>query len=561
MSATPDTPDTDVVIVGAGPIGLATACALAHHGVRFRIFERAHGIPGASKGHNVIARAQELLHAIGARDALAEKAYVAPFTQFLLDRDPIARLDSRGSGSPFDAVLFSNQGTIEEVLTGLLVDRRIRVETGREVDGIVADGDGVSLETFSVDADGNRTGDAEQHRCRYLVGADGSAGTVRKAMGIDLDLQDFSGRATRQMDATLRWRRPTTTDTAWFFLFPHGFAGILPVWEGQHRFFLLENTDAMPSRDPTREEMVERGREVTGDPTFDLVDPVWSSYGTFSHGVAPSYSQGRVFLAGDAGHKTLPIGGQGMNAGFLDAISIAWRLAMTLADAAGPAVLDSYDAERRRAHALLGDQQVRGFEQLMRRNRVADTVLDGIAKVLPAVGTHVFGGSDLAQLDVAYPDSPLSEDTFSRLNPKRLDAVRAGGRAPDAVVTTAEGTPITLFDLIYNPDGRTWGWRLFLFDGGDRRSYGDLADAAKDVAAIDWIRPMLVVADPRGDPAKDLPVVYDFDGMAYGAFGLASQPAIVLIRPDGHIAFRASSSEGDSFIAFVDQLRMSEPRS
>lgn len=105
MGASPDTRDTDVVIVGAGPIGLATACALTHHGVRFRIFERAHGISGASKGHNVIARAQELLHAIGARDALAEKAHMAPFTQFLLDRDPIARLDSRGSGSPFDAVL------------------------------------------------------------------------------------------------------------------------------------------------------------------------------------------------------------------------------------------------------------------------------------------------------------------------------------------------------------------------------------------------------------------------------------------------------------------------
>lgn len=148
-----------------------------------------------------------------------------------------------------------------------------------------------------------------------------------KAMDIDFDLQDFSGRATRQMDATLRWRRPTTTDTAWFFLFPHGFAGILPVWEGQHRFFLLENTDPMPSRDPKREEMVERGREVTGDPTFDLVDPVWSSYGTFSRGVAPSFAKDRAFLAGDAGHKTLPIGGQSMTLGpsTRSALRDAWR--------------------------------------------------------------------------------------------------------------------------------------------------------------------------------------------------------------------------------------------
>lgn len=63
--------DTDVVIVGAGPVGLAMACALAHHGVSYRIYERASGISGASKGHNVIARAQELLASIGVRDALA----------------------------------------------------------------------------------------------------------------------------------------------------------------------------------------------------------------------------------------------------------------------------------------------------------------------------------------------------------------------------------------------------------------------------------------------------------------------------------------------------------
>lgn len=105
MSDTPANPDTDVIIVGAGPIGLATACALAHHGVAFRIFERAHGISGASKGHNVIARAQELLDAVGARAALARKAYVTPFTQFLVDQNPFARLDSSGSGSPFDRVV------------------------------------------------------------------------------------------------------------------------------------------------------------------------------------------------------------------------------------------------------------------------------------------------------------------------------------------------------------------------------------------------------------------------------------------------------------------------
>lgn len=192
-TASPDDGIIDVVIVGAGPIGLATACALAHHGVHFRIIERSHGISGESKGHNVIARAQELLNAIGVRDVLAEKGYRAPFTQFLLDRAPLARLDTRASPSPFGPVLFSNQGVMEQVLTDVLTERGIQIEYGREVFDIRAGDNDVSMVVVSVDEDGKRKGREESLTCRYLVGADGAAGTVRKAVGLDYELQEFEG--------------------------------------------------------------------------------------------------------------------------------------------------------------------------------------------------------------------------------------------------------------------------------------------------------------------------------------------------------------------------------
>lgn len=550
--------DTDVIIVGAGPIGLTTACALAHHGVRFRIFEKAHGISGASKGHDVIARAQELLASISVWDAIAAKSYPAPFTQFMLDQVPLARLDSRGSGSPFDAVLFSNQGVIEHVLTDILTDRGIAVEYGTEAIAIRQDDDQVSIEVALVDEDGNRTGNASSVTCRYLVGADGAPGIVRKAIGLDYEVREFEGRATRQMDGNLHWRRSTKPDTARFFLFPHGFAGVLPVWEGNHRLFFLEQSDAMPSREPTREEMVTRAREVTGDPTFDLTDPTWSSYGEFSHGVSPAYAKGRVFLAGDAGHLTLPIGGQGMNAGFLDAIGIAWRLAMTLAGAGGQTILDSYNPERHGAHSSLGRQQVRGFEQLMHRNALADDLIGKVAGMVPGIGSYVFGGSDLEQLTVAYNDSPISEDHFSRLNPKRIGAPRAGDRVPDASVATAFGHSITLFDLVYNPDGRSWGWRLLLLDGGDRKARPLLRAVEVSLRAYDWIRPVCVFADPGADTDLDeAGDTFDLDGVAHDALGLLGLPAVVLIRPDGHIAFRCSVNSVEALQHFVDRITAS----
>ncbi len=103
---------------------------------------------------------------------------------------------------------------------------------------------------------------------------------------------------------------------------PDGIDALLAAWADDAN---------MPDRDPTLEEMQGHAREVTGDVTLTLTDPIWFSHSRFQHGVAPRYAAGRVFLAGDAGHHTLPIGGQGMNAGMTDGIGLAWRLAMTLA--------------------------------------------------------------------------------------------------------------------------------------------------------------------------------------------------------------------------------------
>ncbi|WP_207896963.1 FAD-dependent monooxygenase [Sphingomonas sp. PP-CC-3G-468] len=542
-----------MLIIGAGPIGLTTACALVHHGVRFRIIERAHGISGASKGHNCVARSQELLNAIGVRDLLAAKSYVAPFTQFMLQGKPFARVDTLGSQSPYAGVLFSNQGVMEQVLTDWLTERGVLIETGHEARDIVATNDDVTVGIIAVDEEGKAEGPVTSVRCRYLIGADGAKGTVRKAADLDFRAEPLPGRALRQIDGKLRWRRPTTPDTARFFLFENGFAGVLPVWEDQHRFFVLEDEGAMPERDPTREEMVERAREITGDATFDLTEPSWFSYGKFEHGVAPGYGRGRIFLVGDAGHRTLPIGGQGMNAGFLDATGIAWRLAMTLSGAAGPAVLESYDGERHGAHAALGDQQVRGFEQLLHRGEIVDGVLGRVVGLLPGIGSYVFGGSDLEQLEVAYPDSALSDDHFSRWNPKRVGSVRAGGRAPDAKIQ-ADGKATTLFDNIYNPDGRSWGWRLLLIDGQDRASHPDLRDAAKSVSAFEWVRPMLLTGDPTSDPDATLPIAHDLDGLAHEAFGLMGRAALMLIRPDGHIAFRGAADQGEALLAYLTKI-------
>ena len=548
----PDSPsgagyDVDVIVVGAGPIGLTAACALGHHGVRTRVFEERAKPKPYSRANNVWARGQELLHGIGVRDALAAQSYRIEMQTAFLDGAPLDQVPLDEVKSPFPQVLYSGQDVIEKTLADQAAAKGAPIERGRKVTSIDQDADGVTVVVATVDDDGKETGASETLRCRYVVGADGDKGFVRKSLGLDFRVDKLTGRATWQIDAKLSWQRSTQADQLWFFVYHHGFAGVLPVWEGYHRMFFLEDEERMPDREPTLEEMQARAREITGDGTLTFTDPIWLSHSKFQHGHADHYAKGRVFLAGDAGHYTLPIGGQGMNAGMHDAVCIAWRLAMTLAGHAAPVVLDSYGAERQQQHAALDDNQTKGFRRLVYRSRVGDAALDAAGGLVPNLGSRLFGSDDLQQLTVAYPDSPLSDDHLKLRQALKRGVPRAGDRAPDAELIASDGRTVTLFPLLYNAQGHSWGWNLLAFDGRDPAATASLRKAAASVAPWNFVRPTLIVSAPEAmvEEAAAKDSLSDLDGAAHAAYGLEGTPALVLVRPDGHIAFRGPASRLD----------------
>ena len=561
----PDHFDVDVLVVGAGPIGLTTAAALGHHGVSCRVVEQRDETKPYSRANNVWARAQELLDGVGVRDALAANSYLVTEVRTVLGGRPIDPVLLDRVPSPFPAVLYSGQDVIETTLTDLVAGGGTRVERGRKLVDLHQDDDGVTATVVPSDdhsgaGDGERNGTAQRIRCRYLVGADGSSGAVRDAVGVKMPTDSFEGRLNRQVDARLSWARSTEPDHISFFYYDGGFAGILPVWGGYHRLFFLQGDEGVPDRDPTLEEIQALAREVTQDPTLTLTDPVWFSHSRFRHGVADSYAVGRVLLAGDAGHFTLPIGGQGMNAGFHDAVGVAWRLAMVLAGRAAPVVLTSYGTERQGEHARLHQQQVSGFRRTVERGKVTDVAIDLAARVLPGIGSLIQGTDDLQQLSVAYPGSELNDD---HLGPRLLHrgAPRAGRRAPDAPVSLRGGEASSLFVHTTNPDGWTYGWTLLAFDGGAADEGARRAAAIAAVEPWAWIRPRLVSAVPL-PPAQRVPGVtdlMDLDQRAHDAYDLRGRPALVLLRPDGHIAFRGPVERPELLTAYCERIFGSAP--
>ncbi|TVT43308.1 FAD-binding monooxygenase [Hymenobacter setariae] len=537
--------DTEVLVIGAGPIGLTTANALRHHGVACRILEEKPAPSKYSRANNVWARPQELLDSVGLRAPLAERSYLVDRIHIFIDEHPLDDVKLGEAASPFPQALYSGQDVMEKTLAEQLAARGVQVERGRKAMRIEPDDEGITVWVASTEEQAAAHGEFERIRCRYLVGADGAEGTVRKAVGLDYQPEKFKGRANHQADAKLSWQRSTEPNQLWFFAYHNGFAGVMPVWGGYHRLFFLEDEQLVPDRDPTLAEIQQRAREVTGDATLTLTDPIWLTHSRFQHAVAPAYSKGRVYLVGDAGHLTLPIGGQGMNTGFHDAVGLAWRLAQTLAGHAGPAVLDSYSPERHGIHAALDAEQAKGFKHLLYRNRLEDKLLGAAGQLFPHIGWQLLGSGDGQQLLVSYADSPLSEDHLRWRQLLHPGGPRAGDRAPDAQVTTPEGEAMSLFASIYNPDGQTYGWSLLAFDGRQADALPQLAAAIAEVAGWPWVRPRLVLAAPLASPAAagTATCLADRDGHAHKAYHLEGQPALLLVRPDGHLAFRGPADQ------------------
>ena len=547
MSDNPQSFDADVIVVGAGPVGLTTGCALRHHGVDCLIVEERTEVREYSRANNLWARPQELLASIGIRDALAAQSYGIRTVNFFVNGTPTTPIAIDAVESPFPQVLYSGQDVIERTLIETFEGRGGRIERGCKVIDVAVDEAGVTV-TFTWGEDSPR----ETRRCRYLVAADGAKSTVRPLLDLDFEPKKFEGRMNRQVDAKLSWRRSGEPDQLWFFYYERGFCGVLPVWGGYHRLFFLADDTGVPDRDPTLEEIQGVAREVTGDETLTLSDPQWLTHSRFQYGVSPGYARGRVLLAGDAGHLSLPIGGQGMNAGLHDAVEVAWRLAMTLRSEAGPAVLDSYDEERGGEHARLSAQQAKGFERTVYRGPITDAALGLAARVMPSIGSLMQGTNDLQQLAVSYPTSALNADHLSGLAHLLQRGPKPGERAPEAEVVEA-GRVTSLFPYLYNPDGHTTGWALLCFDGRTTNAQGSLLAAIEAVASWRAVRPRLVLAGPTF-VAGEAPVLSDLDGKAHGAYGLEGQPALVLVRPDGHIAFRGLAEHAKELTAYCSRV-------
>ncbi|WP_327686410.1 FAD-dependent monooxygenase [Streptomyces sp. NBC_00467] len=486
---------TSVVIVGAGPTGLALACGLTAAGVPVRVVDKRNEPATTSRALGLQPRGAEVLDRLGALGDLPQRSVRIARVVAHVHGKPMAVLRV---GRPTKLVtrpgLLMSQVEVEAVLRDRLRVLGIEVEWGKELLSVAQDESGATL-SFP----------GEQFRSTWLIGCDGAHSRVRKAAEIG-----FPGVSVIEnfLLADVRADLPIPADTVSVWLRADSMLGLFPL-PGDRVWRLMAPVraqDVGSGADGVVDELTRQLRDHAGLAPSVVEEVLWTSTFRIHRRLAATYRRGRILLAGDAAHVHSPFGGQGMNTGLGDAENLAWKLALVAHGAAPDALLDTYEAERRPiarevlastsslTHLVVGDTPIARFA----RDHVFVPLMNR-----PLVQRLIWEKS--SQLKIHYRTSPLSTWTYERWP---LGAPRAGDRVPDLPCRLVDGSATRLHAEL----GACWA--LLTPTPHEREAY-------------------LAVAERHLGPAMSvIPLVPTSSG----------RQCTMLVRPDGHVAWRGHST-------------------
>ncbi|MES2197472.1 MAG: FAD-dependent monooxygenase [Pseudomonadota bacterium] len=522
--------ETDVLVVGAGPVGLTTSIALSQHGVRHVVVERHPSTSVAPKARGINARTMEMYRQMGVEDDIRAAGMPARFGGMILWAESLAGKEINrlipGRATPGGQAVspVANCGCSQDVLEPVL---------RRHAEALAPDVIKFNTELCDLRFEGSGvtgalkdhvSGETNPFRARYLAAADGTRSFVRDKLGIGR-----SGEKDIYDSVNVHFRadlRPWVEDRpAALYLIeqPELRATFLTVNGADRWGFLVHSLSAygFTKENLTPERCIGLVRQAVG--VADLpVEVLGINFWNCSAMVADSFRSGNVFLVGDAAHETTPSGGFGMNLGVQDAQNLAWKIAAVLRGEADASLLDSYEAERR-PHALeVVHATFLNMQSFDRSKRQAEARLPR-KEFLNERGL-IFGAR--YQSPAVVPDGSKPPEVADPVT-EYVPSAHPGCRAPHVWLDNKDGR-ISTIDLF----GR--GFVLLAAPGG-----------------AFWRS----AASQHGMPRIDVRVVgedvADSDGAWMAAYGVGEGGA-VLVRPDGYVAWRVASKPADPARALAD---------
>ncbi|MBB5956152.1 2-polyprenyl-6-methoxyphenol hydroxylase-like FAD-dependent oxidoreductase [Saccharothrix tamanrassetensis] len=360
---------TDVLVVGAGPAGLATATALAQSGTAVTVIDSQDEGANTSRAAVVHARTLEVLKPLGVADVLVgEGIHAGRFT--IRDRDRVLLPIGFGDlPTEYPYTLMVSQARTEAALLARFTASGGTVVRPRTLTGLAQDESGVTAELD----------DGSTVRAAYLVGADGMHSTVRDRTGIGFEGGTY-GESFSLADVRLSGDVPD--DEVILYFSPAGMVVVAPLPGGVHRIVAtVDEAPEHPTADFVQRLLDTRGPDRTRAQVHEVL---WGSRFRVHHRVATAYRSGRVFLAGDAAHVHSPAGGQGMNTGIHDGVQLGNALAAALRG--HPQSLDDYETGRKPVAeqvVALADRLTRLATADRRLRPIRNVVLSALGKLPP----------------------------------------------------------------------------------------------------------------------------------------------------------------------------------
>jgi 2-polyprenyl-6-methoxyphenol hydroxylase-like FAD-dependent oxidoreductase len=523
------TPGLPVLIVGAGPVGLALALDLGQRETHSIVVEQtpSTGAPLLAKAGTLNERTMEICRRWGIAAEVAQQGFPDDFNQDTLyctglnglrigaDPRPAARDRVPPPGAP-EMLRKCPQFRFDPLLArAALASGRVQILHGHRFESLTQSQQHVTVQVTEISS-----GNCRSIQARYLVACDGAGSHIRRALGLTFDGRILSYSVSAMIRAPGIAGCRMGLANRYMFIDRSGTWANLTAVDGRDlwRFTLVGSEEKL---DPARHDIrLDIERAFGSDIGFEVLTVFpWRR----SQCLIERYREGRVFFAGDAAHTTSPTGGHGLNTGIGDAVSLSWMLNAVLNGWGGPVLLDAYGVERRPIAARnsgISSQNFQGWIGATDFSRVFDTSAEGDA-ARRAIGEQL--SASLAQewkstgvaLGYRYKGSPIIVPDGT---PEPADevthytqAARPGHRAPHGWLSDGRST-IDLFG-----DG-------FVLVRFDRRFAAE---------------PLLHAARQRSIPMT----LVDIDNTDIAAL---YERAAAVVRPDGHVAWRGDHLPADS---------------